>query len=218
MNAPYPRPEILLDQQLALKRAAARLQSEFEATFGIETIERFLRSSYDHYASGATVMNFLPLIAERFARVRLQACAKADGLAQYDKPAVLFLCTRNAGRSQMAKGFFDHYAADAATAWTGGTDPGTDVHATAVEAMREQGIDISDEFPKPWTDEVVRAADVVISMGCGDACPIFPGKLYEEWRLDDPAGLDITAIHPIRDDIERHILELLDELDIPIHH
>jgi arsenate reductase len=204
VNRQYPQPEILLDQQLALKRAAARLQSEFEATFGIETIERFLHSSYDRYAPGATVLNFLPLIAERFARERLQACATADGLTRFDKPAVLFLCTRDASRSELAKGFFEHYAADAATAWTGGTNPGTDVHAAAIEAMREEGIDLSDEFPKPWTDEVVRAADVVISMGGGDACPIFPGKLYEEWRLDDP----------IRDDIERHVLELLDELAI----
>jgi arsenate reductase (thioredoxin) len=210
-----PRPEITLDQQVALKTAASRLSHDFEGTFGVETIERFLHSSYDQFAPRSTVANFLPLLAERFARQRLQALAKVEGLSQDGKPVVLFLCTHNAGRSQMALGFFQHYAAEAAIAWSGGSEPGDIVNPAAVEAMRERGIDISGEYPKPWTDEVVRAADVVITMGCGDACPVFPGKRYEEWTLDDPAGQQVEAVRPVRDEIERRILTLLEQLQVP---
>ena len=130
------------------------------------------------------------------------------------RPTVLFLCTHNAGRSQMALGFFLHYAGDAAVASSGGSEPGAQVNPAAIAAMKERGIDISSEYPKPWTDEIVRAADVVITMGCGDACPVFPGQRYAEWTLDDPAGLDVTAVRPIRDEIERRVLTLLDELGV----
>ncbi|WP_440590688.1 arsenate reductase ArsC [Pseudonocardia hydrocarbonoxydans] len=130
-------------------------------------------------------------------------------------PVVLFLCTHNAGRSQMAMGFFTHYAGDRAVAWSGGSEPGSRVNPAAVAAMAERGIDISGEYPKPWTDEIVRAADAVITMGCGDACPVFPGRRYEEWVLDDPAGMDVAAVRPVRDEIERRVRVLLDELGVP---
>ncbi|MGI8723421.1 MAG: arsenate reductase ArsC [Geodermatophilaceae bacterium] len=132
------------------------------------------------------------------------------------RPSVLFLCVHNAGRSQMAMGFFTDLAGERALAWSGGSEPATSVNPAAVEAMRERGIDISTEYPKPWTDEVVRDADVVISMGCGDACPIFPGKRYEEWVLDDPAGLDVAAVRPVRDEIERRVRVLLAELQVRV--
>ena len=132
------------------------------------------------------------------------------------KPAVLFLCVHNAGRSQMAMGFFRHLAGDAAVAWSGGSEPASQVNPSAVAAMREVGIDISGESPKPWTDEGVRTADVVVTMGCGDACPVFPGKRYEDWALDDPAGQDLAAVRPIRDEIERRVRQLLDELAVPV--
>ena len=215
MTHRYPRPEITLDQQVALKTAAARLSRDFDGTFAVETIERFLHTSYDQFAGNATIVNFLPLLAERFARQRLQALARVEGLSHDGKPTVLFLCTHNAGRSQMAMGFFEHYAGDAGVAWSGGSEPGDEVNPAAIAAMAERGIDISGEYPKPWTDEVVRAADVVITMGCGDACPVFPGKRYEEWVLDDPHGLDVAAVRPVRDEIERRILTLLDQLHVP---
>jgi arsenate reductase (thioredoxin) len=158
------------------------------------------------------VATFLPLLAERFARQRLQALAKVEGRSHDGKPAVLFLCTHNAGRSQMAMGFFVRYAGDAATAWSGGSEPGDQVNRAAVAAMAERGIDISAEYPKPWTDEVVRAADVVITMGCGDTCPVFPGTRYEDWDLDDPAGQDIDAVRPIRDEIRARVEALLTQL------
>ena len=215
MTQTYPRRnDIALDQQVALKTAATRLSRDFEGTFNAETIERFLHSSYDQFAGRATVANFLPLLAERFARQRLQALARVEGLSHDGKPTVLFLCVHNAGRSQMAMGFFGHHAGDAAIAWSGGSEPGDQVNPAAIAAMAERGINISTEYPKPWTDEVVRAADVVITMGCGDACPVFPGKRYEEWVLDDPAGRDVADVRPIRDEIERRVLALLDQLGV----
>lgn len=203
-----------IDQQGALRTAATRLARDFDGVFGVETIERFLTSSYDQFANRSSITRFLPVLAERFARQRLRALAKVEGLHDDGKPTVLFLCTHNAGRSQMALGFFTHLAGDDAVAWSGGSEPGIEINPAAVAAMAERGIDISEEFPKPWTDETVRAADVVITMGCGDACPIFPGKRYEEWTLEDPAGLDLTTVRPIRDDIERRVRALLGELGV----
>jgi arsenate reductase (thioredoxin) len=131
-------------------------------------------------------------------------------------PTVLFLCVHNAGRSQMALGWFRHLAGDRAVAWSGGSEPGNEVNPGAVAAMAELGIDISEEFPKPWTEEIVRAADVVITMGCGDACPLYPGKRYEDWELDDPAGRDLAAIRPIRDEIGERVRALLERLEVTV--
>ena len=131
-----------------------------------------------------------------------------------ETPTVLFLCVHNAGRSQMALGWFNHLAGGRAVAWSGGSEPGPAVNPAAVLAMQEVGIDITGEFPKPWTDEMVRAADVVVSMGCGDACPLYPGKRYEEWQLEDPAGRDVEAVRPIRDEIERRVRALLADLGV----
>jgi len=209
------RDDLSIDQRLALKTAATRLQTEFGDMFGVETIERFLHSSYDQFAERASIPRFLPLLAERFARQRLRALAKVEGKHDDGKSTVLFLCTHNAGRSQMAMGFFTHLAGDAAVAWSGGSEPGNEVNPAAVEAMAERGIDIAHEYPKPWTDEIVQAADVIVTMGCGDACPIFPGRRYEEWVLDDPAGMGVDAVRPIRDEIERRVRQLLSELDVP---
>jgi protein-tyrosine-phosphatase len=130
-------------------------------------------------------------------------------------PTVLFLCVHNAGRSQMALGWFNHLAAGRAVGWSGGSEPASEVNPSAVAAMAEVGIDIAQEFPKPWTDEVVRAADVVITMGCGDSCPYYPGTRYEDWALEDPAGQDLAAVRPIRDDIEGRVRRLLASLDVP---
>lgn len=133
-----------------------------------------------------------------------------------DKPTVLFLCTHNAGRSQMALGFFAHLAGNRAVGWSGGSEPGNEINPAAVEVMAEVGIDITGEYPKPWTNEIVQGADVVVTMGCGDTCPYFPGKRYENWDLPDPAGRPIEAIRPIRDDIEQRVRSLLTELNITV--
>ena len=207
-----------LDQQLALRSAAKTLQDEFAGTFSTETIEQFLQTSFDQFADRAKFSNFLPLMAERFARQRLRALARVEGKAAADGiPIVLFLCVHNAGRSQMALGWFNQLAGRRAVAWSGGSEPGTEINPAAVQAMAEVGIDISGEFPKPWTDEIVRAADAVITMGCGDACPVFPGKRYEDWVLDDPAGKDVSAVRPVRDEIRRRVEELLASLGVDVH-
>jgi arsenate reductase (thioredoxin) len=204
------------DQRLALASAATNLQAHFAGTFSRETIERFLESSYDQFAVRARFTHFLPLIAERFARQRLTALARVEGHHDDGLPIVLFLCVHNAGRSQMALGWFDRLAGGRAVGWSGGSEPGNEVNPTVVEAMREVGISLEGEFPKPWTDEIVRAADVVVTMGCGDACPIFPGKRYEDWELDDPAGQGIDAVRPIRDEIGDRVRGLLASLGVTV--
>ncbi len=129
-------------------------------------------------------------------------------------PSVLFLCVHNAGRSQMAAGWLRHLAGDRVQVYSAGSEPASQINSAAIAAMAEVGIDIRDEFPKRWTDEVVRAADVVVSMGCGDACPFYPGKRYEDWQLDDPAGLEVAEVRPIRDDIRRRVEALLASLEV----
>ena len=203
-----------IDQQFALRSAAKTLHGEFDGTFAAETIELFLQTSYDQFADRAKVTNFLPLMAERFARQRLRALAKVEGKHDDGIPVVLFLCVHNAGRSQMALGWFNHLAGDRAIAWSGGSEPGVEINPSAIEAMAEVGIDITAEYPKPWTEEIVQAADVVVTMGCGDACPLYPGKRYEDWELDDPAGLDVAAVRPVRDKIRARVDTLLSEIAV----
>lgn len=130
------------------------------------------------------------------------------------KPAVLFLCTHNAGRSQMAMGFFKDVAGDRATVYSGGSEPANEVNAAAVAAMAERGIDIGGELPKQWTMDMLEAVDVVVTMGCGDSCPVLPGRRYQEWVLPDPAGLPLADVRSIRDDIERRVRALADELGL----
>jgi protein-tyrosine-phosphatase len=214
MSENYRREDLSFEHQMVLRAAADRLGQEFAGVFGAETIERFLHSSYDDFAGRMKVVTWLPLLSEKFARERLTALAKVEGRSDDHRPVVLFLCTHNAGRSQMALGFFRTLAGDRAVAWSGGSEPGNAVNPAAVEAMAEVGIDIAGEFPKPWTDEVVRAADVVVTMGCGDACPVFPGKRYEDWTLTDPAGLDVASVRPIRDEIKARVEFLLASLGV----
>lgn len=133
-----------------------------------------------------------------------------------DKPAVLFLCVHNAGKSQMALGFFQHLAGDRAVSWSGGSEPSDQLNRFSVEAMAELGIDITHEYPKPWTDERLQAADVVITMGCGDTCPYYPGTRYEDWSFDAPPGKSLEAVRPVRDAIEARVRALLAELGVEV--
>jgi arsenate reductase (thioredoxin) len=134
--------------------------------------------------------------------------------ADATKPAVLFLCTHNAGRSQMAMGFFKHLSGDQASVYSGGSQPADEVNPAAIAAMAEKGIDIAKEQPKQWTTDMLEAVNVVITMGCGDSCPILPGRRYEEWVLPDPAGQTLDAIRPVRDEIEQRVQTLLDQLGV----
>ena len=207
----------LADRHPSLTGALEALTREFSGVFDDETIARFLSDSYERLSSRPHDEEALPEATERLTRQRLQAMARVEDKQSDHTPIVLFMCVHNAGRSQMALGWFNHLAGDAAVAWSGGSEPGSAVNPAAVAAMAEVGIDIAREFPKPWTDETVRAADVVVTMGCGDACPVFPGHRYLDWPVDDPAGLDLAAVRPIRDDIERRVRDLLDDMHIPAH-
>jgi arsenate reductase len=194
-----------------IKQSAARLHDEFGGEFNAETIERFITDSQARLETGARFATWLPVLIERFTRDRLRALRRLES-ADVQKPAILFLCVHNAGRSQMAAGWLRHLAGDSVDVFSGGSDPGSATNANAVAAMAEVGIDISSEYPKPWTDEIVRAADVVVSMGCGDACPVFPGKRYLDWELTDPAGQPIEVVREVRDDIRGRVETLIAEL------
>lgn len=154
--------------------------------------------------------------AGRFGRDRLRALVRLDSDARTLNPSVLFLCVHNAGRSQMAAGWMRHLAGDQVDVFSGGSEPADRVNQVAVKAMSEKGIDISSELPQPWVDEIVRAADVIVTMGCGDACPIYPGKRYVDWEVEDPAGKSLEDVRPIRDDLEQRVRGLLSELEIPL--
>ena len=221
---PQPEPEgrwlmassdqLTLAQRHVLLTVRTQLQDEFAGVFGPETIERFLTDSLDQLLPQARITTFTPIFAERFARDRLRALAKIEGRLHVTTPSVLFLCVHNAGRSQMAAGWLQHLAGDRVHVYSGGSEPASEVNPAAIDAMAEVGIDIATQYPKPWTDEIVRAADVVVTMGCGDACPIFPGKRYEDWELDDPAGLGVDAVRPIRDEIRRRVETLIGSLQL----
>jgi protein-tyrosine-phosphatase len=187
------------------------LKRKFHGTFDDESIEHFLVDSYERLAATAQIKLFLGVFAEKFARERLEAMARVDNAAS-NKPGVLFLCVHNAGRSQMAAGWLRSLAGDRIDVYTGGSEPGAALNPVVVEAMAEVGIDISQEFPKPWTDEVVRAVDLVIAMGCGDVCPIYPGKRYVDWDLDDPEGMTIDQVRTVRDEIKTRVNALVGEL------
>jgi arsenate reductase len=184
--------------------AAHELHEEFAGIFSEETIARYIEESTD-LLSGARISTYIPLLVHRFARERLHALAQARGAVETTQPEVLFVCVHNAGRSQMAAGLVKLRSGGRVHVRSAGSDPSDRINPAVVEAMGELGVDMSEEFPKPLTDEVVRAADVVITMGCGDACPIYPGKKYEDWELDDPAGQDLPAVRLIRDEIDRRV-------------
>jgi protein-tyrosine-phosphatase len=191
-----------------VEKAAAALQDEFAGTFSRETIERYIAESV-LLLGGAKVPDFVPVLAYRFARERLKALGQAEGSIAKDQPEVLFVCVQNAGRSQMAAGLVRLRSGGRVNVRSAGSSPAEDLNPAVVEAMTEVGVDMSEEFPKPLTDEVVRAADVVITMGCGDACPIYPGKSYEDWVLDDPAEQTLETVRLIRDEIDRRVQEFL---------
>lgn len=132
-----------------------------------------------------------------------------------DRPVVVFLCVHNAGRSQMAAGWLRHLAGDRIEVASGGSDPAAEINPAAVAAMAEVGIDIADQRPQRWTEETLRRADVIVTMGCGDACPVYPGRRYVDWELPDPAGLPLERVRPIRDEIGRRVRALMAELGVP---
>jgi arsenate reductase len=194
-----------------VRRAATALKDEFAGVFSPETIERYIGESLDLLGT-ARVNVFVPVLAHRFARERLRALGQAEGTITKEQPEVLFVCVQNAGRSQMAAGLVKLRSEGRIHVRSAGSAPAEEINSAVIAAMEEVGVDMSEEFPKPLTDEVVRAADVVITMGCGDACPIYPGKRYEDWTVDDPADQDIETVRAIRDDIDTRVQKLISEI------
>jgi protein-tyrosine-phosphatase len=195
-----------------VERAAEALQREFEGVFSQETIARYIAESTDLLGGEAKVNVFVPVLVHRFARERLKALGQAEGVILKEQPEVLFVCVHNAGRSQMAAGLVKLRSEGRVHVRSAGSDPTDRINPAVIEAMNELGVVMSEEFPKPLTDEVVKAADVVITMGCGDACPIYPGKKYEDWELQDPAGQDLETVRGIRDEIDGRVQKLIAEL------
>ena len=203
-----------LNQTEHLQRVALQIYDHFRGVFSVETIERLLAESIELLSPSAGTTVFIPILAERFTKERLLAVTKTERPDTVTKPTVLFLCVHNAGRSQMAAGWLQHLAGDRVDVLSGGSAPAVEVNLAAIQAMSEVGIDIANSYPKPWTDETLRSADVVVTMGCGDACPVIQGKRYIDWELDDPAGRSPAEIRPIRDEIERRVRQLMTDLEI----
>ena len=196
-----------------VERAADALQEEFAGTFGRETIARYIADSADLLGNSA-ISAFVPLLAHRFARERLKALGQAEGLIAKEQPEVLFVCVHNAGRSQMAAGLVNLRSEGRIHVRSAGSTPGDVISPLVIEAMAELGIDLAEAFPKPLTDDFVRAADVVVTMGCGDACPIYPGKRYEDWDLPDPATSgSLETVRAIRDEIDQRVRRLVADLN-----
>ncbi|WFP17541.1 MULTISPECIES: arsenate reductase ArsC [Micrococcales] len=191
-----------------LQRTAADLSRVYEGTFSPETVERYVFESYTTLSRTAKIRTYLAILAERFATDRLRALAIAQGKIATTVPQVLFVCVHNVGRSQIAAALLSHLAGTAVEVRSAGSLPGSEIHPLVIEALESRGIDLAGAFPKPLTDDVVRAADYVITMGCGDACPIYPGKRYLDWELADPAEETPERVHDIVDQIEDHVRSL----------
>ena len=192
-----------------LDRIADDLAARFAGTFSAQTVDEYVRGSYALLAERARITRYLPSLTARFAADRLSALARADGLVASSIPTVLFVCVQNAGRSQLASAILRSLAGDRIRVLTAGSAPAASVNPTIVSALDEVGVALAGEYPKPLTDEVVRAADYVVTMGCGDACPVYPGRHYLDWNLPDPAELSLDGVRGVRDDIDARVRGLL---------
>lgn len=199
------------DNDTRLQGEIARLVDEFRGTFSPEIVERCVRDSMERLKE-ARVKQYLTILAYRFARERLTALAGVEGRLRSEARRVLFVCVRNAGRSQMAAAFARHISAGRLEVYSAGSQPAEEINPAVVEVMREVGLDLSDEFPEPLTDEVVQAADVVITMGCGDACALYPFKKYQGWPIEDPEEQPLERVREIRDAIRTRVERLLTDL------
>ncbi|WP_262106011.1 three-helix bundle dimerization domain-containing protein [Arthrobacter sp. Marseille-P9274] len=211
-----PLPGLVQDDnvlhQNVLHRISEELATRFQGVFTPETVERYVFESYTGLARSAKIRAHLPAITSRFAKDRLTALAQSKGLAAKDVPEVLFVCVHNAGRSQMAAALLAHHAQGRIHVRSAGSMPIEHLEPSAVAAMQEIGLGLEEEFPKPLTDDVVRAADVVVTMGCGDSCPVYAGKRYLDWHLEDPAGKTVEQARAIRDDLDTRIRGLLNDI------
>ena len=215
MNEHRAQPD-LLSPQAVLSRTAHDLAAKYVGVFSAQTVERYVFESYTALRRTAKIHTHLTSLAARFAADRLTALAQSSGALAKDVPEVLFVCVHNAGRSQMAAALLDYHARGRVHVRSAGSAPVHEINPAVTAAMAEIGIDLADEFPKPLTDDVVAAADCVVSMGCGDACVVYPGKRYLDWALDDPDGQPLEVVRAIRDDLDARVITLLTELTTPV--
>jgi len=211
MDQEITPPELLMPQAV-LSRAAHNLAAKYAGVFSAQTVERYVFESYASLRRTARIHTHLTALATRFAGDRLTALAQAQGAVPKDVPEVLFICVHNAGRSQMAAALLNHHGGGRVHVRSAGSAPAQEINPQVITAMAEIGVDLGEEYPKPLTDDVVAAADVVVSMGCGDACAVYPGKRYLDWAIDDPAGQPLEAVRVIRDDLDARVRALLTDL------
>lgn len=195
-----------------LDRVVEKFTEKYQGVFAKETIERVVFESYAALLRTATTDQFVVSLAEKFSADRLRSLFVSQDDSRRELPEVLFVCVQNAGRSQMAMAFMQQFAAGKVRVLSAGSMPAAEISAKTIEVMKEVGVSLEDAFPKPLTDDVVRAADIVITMGCGDACPLYPGKKYLDWDLQDPAELDLDGVRAVRDEIREKVQALLKEI------
>lgn len=195
-----------------LRRIADDLSFRFRGTFSPETVDRYVRESYELLSSRARITKYLPSLTGRFAADRLRALATAERERATGTPEVLFVCVQNAGRSQMASAILRFLAGDRVQVRTAGSEPAAAVNQVVQHALDEIGVPLAGEYPKPLTDEVVRASDYVITMGCGDACPVHPGKRYLDWGIADPSEENPEGVRAIVDAVDTRVQALWDQI------
>ncbi len=190
------------------------LNYSFDGVFSRPEIAEAVHSAQQALEPPATVRTFLPVLIKRYAAELLRAGAQADGRSAKTVPELLFVCVQNAGRSQIAAALAEHLAPGKVHVRSAGSQPTGELNPMAVDVLAERGIALSDAYPKPLSDSVLHAADVIITMGCGDECPYFPGKRYEDWDVTDPDGKSLDQVRDIRDDIQARITALLRDLNL----
>lgn len=208
-------PETTANQdEVAVRQVITDLSYSFHGVFPPEEIEQATRTAWAELSSVSRIPTYLPVLTARLARERLTATAQADGRIVKTVPELRFVCVHNAGRSQLAAALANHLAPGRVHVRSAGSAPTRQLNPVVVEALAERGIALTEAFPKPLSNDVVRAADVIVTMGCGDTCPVYPGKRYEDWLIADPAGQPLEVVRDIRDDIQARVTTLLRDLDL----
>lgn len=201
-----------IDRDILTRQLVDDLSYSYRGVFDTDQIETAVNGAWDLLEPRSTIRAFLPVLVARQAREQLMATAQAEGKVAKKVPELLFVCVHNAGRSQMAAALAEHLSARRVHVRSAGSAPTGEINPLVVEVLQERGIALGTAYPKPLSDSVVQAADVIITMGCGDSCPYFPGKRYEDWQVTDPAGQPIEVVREIRDDIQARVTELLRQI------
>ncbi|MHA7248424.1 arsenate-mycothiol transferase ArsC [Arthrobacter tecti] len=209
--------DVVTEVPAIIHRIADQLSHRFAANFSSATVHRYVADTYFLLRDRARVTRFLASQTSRFATDRLSALASARGVALRPVPEVLFVCVLNGGRSQIAASVLKHLAGDRIHVRSAGSAPGDLIDPQVIELLDEVGVSVTGEYPKPLTDEIVQASDFVVTMGCGDACPVYPGRQYIDWAIEDPVGRSAEDVRRIRDDVWARVEALLPQLGIDSH-